>query len=119
MKGTRMLKALTKTHRKTLTLTLTAALLVLFALSQGVAYAGGVHGCTPGPDSNPGVKAIKTNTSCKKARYFGYFVSVPRKTFPYANRTWKGRRSRTSNGHVEFIFTTLGRGPLLKVWVIF
>ena len=64
------------------------------------------------------MKRITTNTSCKKARYFGYFVAVPRGTFPYANRTWKGRKSHAS-GHVEFIFTTLGHGPVLKVWVLF
>ena len=71
-----------------------------------------------GPDSNPGVTAIKTDTTCKIARYFGYLVKVPPGTFPYANRTWKGRASR-ANGHVEWIFTTVGRGPLLKAWVLF
>jgi hypothetical protein len=111
-----MLRRLIRTHCRTLTLT--AALLVAFAASQSVAYAAGVHRCTPGPDSNPRVTMIRTNTSCKKARYFGYLVAVPRGTFPYASRTWKGRKSH-ANGRVEFIFTTVGRGPLLKVWVLF
>jgi len=111
-----MLKDLTRIHRRTLTLTV--ALLVLFAVSQGVAYAAGVHSCAPGPAANPGVKAIKTNTSCKTAQYFGDLVGVPRGTFPYANRTWKGRRSH-ANGHVEFVFTTVGRGAVLKVWVLY
>lgn len=64
------------------------------------------------------MKAIKTNTSCKTAQYFGDLVAVPRGTFPYANRTWKGRKSH-ANGHVEFIFTTVGRGRVLKAWVLY
>lgn len=107
---------ITGTYRRALTLA--AGLLTTLSLSSGAAHAAGIHGCALGPASNPQVKAIKTNTSCKTAVYFGYLVSVPRATFPYINRTWKGHKS-AANGHVEFIFTTIGRGPLLKVWVLF
>jgi hypothetical protein len=111
-----MLKELTRIHRRTLTLTV--ALLVLCAATQGAAYAAGVHSCAPGPAANPGVKAIKTNTSCSKAQYVGDLVAVVRGTSPYANRTWKGRKTH-GNGHAEFIFTTVGHGPVLKVWVLY